>query len=488
MKKYETRVCIYFVAASMLGFAGCFAQAQTAAHPQLEKIVDEHAASYKQVSKQIWDYAELGYHENKSSALLQTQLKDAGFTVQAGVADEPTGFVASYGEGKPVIAILGEFDALPGLSQQPVTQRDPVVSGAAGHGCGHNLLGAGAALAAVSVKEYMAKNHVAGTLRYYGTPAEEGGSGKVYMVRDGLFKDVDVVLHWHPADRNSVNNGGALAVTSAKFTFHGIASHAAMAPDRGRSALDAVMLMGNGIEFMREHVPSNTRVHYVIDKGGVAPNVVPDLAEMDLMARSPSNATLNGIWDWINKIAQGAALMTGTTLEVRNIGSDANIIGNDALAADAQKNLEEVGGYTMNASQKEFALALQKTLPPDGAGSLDLTKEIQPLKPYDPNQPSASTDVGDVSWTVPTIGFGAATFVPGVAAHTWQAAASAGMSIGQDGMVIAAKALALTAADLFAQPQLVQAAKADFAKKLAGKSYQSPIPAGQKPILGYRGE
>ena len=476
------------VTASFLALPLSFATAQMNSRSQLEKIVDDHASNYKQVSKQIWDYAELGYHETRSSTLLQTQLRDAGFKMQSGVADEPTGFIASYGQGKPVIAILGEFDALPGLSQQTVAQRNPVVSGAAGHGCGHNLLGAGAALAAVSVKEYMAKNHIAGTLRFYGTPAEEGGSGKVYMVRDGLFKDVDVVLHWHPADRNSVNNGGALAVTSAKFTFHGVASHAAMAPDRGRSALDAVMLMGNGIEFMREHVPSNTRVHYVIDKGGVAPNVVPDLAEMDLMARSPSSATLNGIWDWINKIAQGAALMTDTKLEVRNIGSDANIIGNDALAADAQKNLEEVGGYTMNASQKEFALALQKTLPPDGALSLDLTREVQPLKPFDPNAPSASTDVGDVSWTVPTIGFGAATFVPGVAAHTWQAAASAGMSIGQDGMVIAAKALALTAADLFTKPQLVQAAKADFAKKLAGKTYQSPIPAGQKPILGYRGE
>ena len=487
MKKYGVRVPTYLVA-SALGLTSCFAQTQASAHPQMEKIVDEHAANYKQVSKQIWDYAELGYHENKSSTLLQTQLKDAGFTVKAGVADEPTGFVASYGQGKPVIAILGEFDALPGLSQQAEAQRDPVVSGAAGHGCGHNLLGAGAALAAVSVKEYMVKNHVAGTLRYYGTPAEEGGSGKVYMVRNGLFKDVDVVLHWHPSDRNSVNNGGALAVTSAKFTFHGVAAHAAMAPDRGRSALDAVMLMGNGIEFMREHVPSTTRVHYVISKGGVAPNVVPDLAEMDLMARSPSNATLNGIWEWINKIAQGAALMTGTTLEVKGVGSDANIIGNDALAADAQKNLEEVGGYTLSAQQKAFALELQKTLPAEGAQPLSLTEVVQPLKPYDPNQPSASTDVGDVSWAVPTIGFGAATFVPGVAAHTWQAAASAGMSIGQDGMVIAAKALALTAMDLFAEPQLVQAAKVDYEKRMTGKTYETAIPAGQKPQINYRGE
>jgi aminobenzoyl-glutamate utilization protein B len=460
--------------------------AQTADHKQLEKLVDDHAANWKQVSKQIWDYAELGYHENKSSTLLQEQLKAAGFTVQAGVADESTAFIASFGQGKPVIAILGEFDALPGLSQKTVPERDPVAAGAPGHACGHNLLGSGAALAAVAVKEYMAANHIAGTLRYYGTPAEEGGSGKVYMVRDGLFKDVDVVLHWHPADRNGVNNGGALAVISAKFTFHGIAAHAAMAPDRGRSALDAVMLMGNGIEFMREHVPSNTRIHYIVSKGGVAPNIVPDLAQMDLMARNPSNSTLTEIWDRILKISQGAALMTGTTVVVEGVGSDANIIGNDALAPVAQKNLEEVGGYTMTAEEKAFAVALQKTLGIDTVPSLDQTKEIEPLRPYDPNAPSASTDVGDVSWAVPTIGFGAATFVPGVAAHTWQAAASTGMSIGQDGMVIAAKALALTAADLFANPALVQAAKADFDRKLAGKTYYTAIPADQKPLIGYR--
>jgi len=476
--------------ASCLGLIAIAAQAQSTsqAHKQLEKLVDEHAANWKQVSKQIWDYAELGYHENKSSALLQAQLKDAGFTVESGVADEPTAFIASYGQGKPVIAILGEFDALPGLSQKPEPERDPVVAGAPGHGCGHNLLGSGAALAAVAVKEYMAEHHVAGTLRYYGTPAEEGGSGKVYMVRDGLFKDVDVVLHWHPADRNGVNNGGALAVISAKFTFHGIAAHAAMAPDRGRSALDAVMLMGNGIEFMREHVPSNTRVHYIISKGGVAPNIVPDLAQLDLMARHPSNAALSEIWERILNISKGAALMTGTTVEVEDIGSDANIIGNDALAPVAQRNLEEVGGYMMDAEQKRFAEALQKTMGIDTVPSLDQTQEIEPLRPYDPNAPSASTDVGDVSWAVPTIGFGAATFVPGVAAHTWQAAASAGMSIGQDGMVVASKALALTAVDLLTTPALVQAAKADFDKKLTGKKYQTAIPPGQKPLIDYRGK
>src|SRR5215472_1671526 len=328
------------VAVVALALSATAASAADAAHAQLMQLVDQNAAHWQQISKQIWDYAELGYHETKSSDLLQEQLKAAGFRVQAGVADEPTAFIASYGEGKPIVAILGEFDALPGLSQQPIPTRDPVKAGAPGHGCGHNLLGAGAALAAVSLKQYMQDHRIVGTLRYYGTPAEEGGSGKVYMVRDGAFKDVDVVLHWHPGDSNAVSNGGELAMVSAKFTFHGVAAHAAMAPARGRSALDAVMLMGNGVEFMREHVPSNTRIHYIISKGGVAPNVVPDLAQMDLIARSPFNTTLKDVWEWIQNIAKGATLLTGTTLEVSGIGSYANIVPNDPLATVAQKNLQ----------------------------------------------------------------------------------------------------------------------------------------------------
>jgi aminobenzoyl-glutamate utilization protein B len=246
------------------------------------------------------------------------------------------------------------------------------------------------------------------------------------------------------------------------------------------------MLMGNGIEFMREHVPSTTRIHYIITKGGVAPNVVPDLSQLFLMARNPSGQTLAGIWDRILKVSQGAALMTGTTVDIKIINADSNLIPNTPLAADAQKNLEEVGGWTMNADQKEFALKLQKNLGTETVPSLDLTSIIQPLAPPDAGAPAGSTDVGDISWNVPTIGFMTATFVPGVAAHTWQAAASTGMSIGQDGMVIASKALALTAVDLFTTPQLVQAAKADFGKQIAGKTYLSAIPAGQKPPLDYR--
>jgi aminobenzoyl-glutamate utilization protein B len=465
--------------------AAAFGQ-QPSQHQQIFELVDQHGAHFSATSKAIWQYAELGYHEEKSSALLQHELQEAGFRVQAPVADEPTAFVASYGQGEPVIGILGEFDALPGLSQADVPDRSPVVAGAPGHGCGHNLLGSGAALAAVALKEYMERNHVAGTLRLYGTPAEEGGDGKVYMIWAGLFRDVDVVLQWHPSGSNEVANGGMLAIDSARFLFHGVAAHAAMAPDRGRSALDAVMLMGNGVEFLREHIPSNSRIHYIITNGGAAPNIVPDTAELYLYARNPSSVVLGGVWNRILKIAQGAAMMTETTLEVRDIGGDANVLPNDALAKVAQRNLEEVGGFRYTAEEKHFAEELQKSLPPGGAGDLNSTALIQPLRRPDPNEPAASTDVGDVSWNVPTIGFGSATFVPGVVAHTWQAAACAGMSIGQRGMIIAAKALAITGADLFSDRQLVLDAKADFRRQLQGKAYESVIPAGQKPPLNYR--
>ena len=472
---------------ALLTCAGtCAAQADPADHAQLVKLVEAHSADYVATSRKIWEYAELGFLEQKSSALLQSDLKKAGFTIEAGVAGQPTAFVASYGQGKPVIGILGEFDALPGLSQDASPVRKPIVVGGSGHACGHNLLGSGSALAVVALKQYLEQHHLTGTLRYYGTPAEEGGGGKVFMVRAGLFKDVDAVLSWHPADRNQVANGGMLAMSEAYFTFYGVAAHAAFAPDRGRSALDAVMLMGTGVEFMREHVPSSTRIHYIIDHGGDAPNVVPAEAQLDLVARSPYLETLKGIWDRIDKIAQGAALMTGTTVKTEVIAAYANVLPNDALANLAQKDLEEVGGYRYTEAEKEFALKLQTSLPPGGATALESTEHVEALKPFDPNAPSASSDVGDVSWQVPTMAFTTATFVPGVVAHTWQAAATTGMSIGQNGMVIGAKTLALAGADLFTDPQLLAAAKADFDRETKNKTYASMIPADQAPRLDYR--
>ena len=461
----------------------CAAVAEPVRHQDILQLVDQRAAHFSATSKAIWDHPELGYHEEMSSGLLQRELASAGFRVQAGVAGEPTGFVASFGQGQPVIGIMGEFDALPGLSQAATPSRSPVVADGPGHACGHNLLGAGAALAAVALKEYMERNHVAGTLRYYGTPAEEGGDGKIYMIRAGLFRDADVILHWHPGDENYVFNGGMLAINSARFQFHGIAAHAAAGPERGRSALDAVMLMGNGLEFLREHIPSNSRVHYIITNGGAAPNVVPESAEMYLYARNPSAAVLNNVWSRILKVAQGAALMTETTLDVKELGGTTNVVANDVLAKVAQRNLEEVGGFAYTPEEKEFAAQVQKSLPPGGAKKLESTAAVVPLGA---RAGQASTDAGDVSWNVPTIGFRAATFVPGVVAHTWQAAATSGMSIGQKGMVVAAKALAITGADLFADAQLIADAKADFKKQLDGATYQSVIPEFQKPPLDYR--
>src|SRR5215813_10982376 len=307
--------------------------------------IDARRETYADIAKQIWAFAEVGYQEVKSSALLQQQLKAAGFTVRAGVADIPTAFVASVGSGKPVIAILGEFDALPGLSQEPTARRSAIVQDGAGHGCGHNLLGTGSLAAAVAVKEWLAAGHP-GTLRYYGTPAEEGGAGKVYMLRAGLFSDVDAVVSWHPADRNDASPTTNLANITGKFRFRGVAAHAAAAPEKGRSALDAVEAMDYMVNMMREQVPQETRIHYIITRGGAAPNVVPDFAEAYYYARHPNMPILDGIWERIVNAAKGAALGTGTTMELDITGAVYNVLPNTYLSGLMNTNLERVGGFT----------------------------------------------------------------------------------------------------------------------------------------------
>ena len=456
------------------------------AHTEVIRVVDENAPSFRDTSRQIWQFAESGFHEDKSSRLLQQQLKNAGFQVTAGVADMPTAFVASYGSGKPVIGILGEFDALPGLSQDAAPERRILLANAPGHACGHNLLGAGGALAAISIKQYLEKNKIPGTVRFYGAPAEEGGSGKVYLVRAGLFKDVDVVLHWHPGDVNAVMNGGTIAMISAKFQFHGQAAHASAAPDRGRSALDGLMIMDTSVEYLREHVPSSTRIHYIITKGGVAPNVVPDFAEGFLYARHPSMTELNGIFARVVKCAQAGALASETTMDYHIVNSDYDIIPNLPLAELIHKNLEQVGPPKYTPAEKEFAVKLMHQLPPGSKAELASAEKIAPLKEPDMTSATGSSDVGDISWVVPTIGVTTAAWAPGTPAHSWQAVACSGSSIGQNGMVVAAKVLAVTAQDLFTNPAIIQEAKDDLKKRLEGQSYHSNIPAGQKPPLDYR--
>jgi aminobenzoyl-glutamate utilization protein B len=447
--------------------------------------IEVKRARYADVAKKIWDFAEVGYQEQKSSALLQAELKEAGFDVKPGVADIPTAFVASYGAGKPVVAIIGEFDALPGLSQQAgAAARQPLVADAPGHGCGHNLLGTGALAAAVAVKDWMAGGHHGGTLRYYGTPAEEGGSGKVYMVRAGLFKDVDVAVSWHPGDSNVTDAGSTLANISAKFRFRGLAAHAAAAPEKGRSALDAVEAMDYMVNMMREHVPQETRIHYIITRGGAAPNIVPDFAEAFYYARQPDMRVLDAIWDRIVDAAKGAALGTGTTMEVEVIGAVYNVLPNQYLVGVMERNLEQVGGFKYTPEEQAFADQIRKTLVESPRTPLGAQERVDP--PQSGSIGSASTDLADVSWNVPTVSMNAATFVPGVPAHSWQATACAGGSIGMKGMIVAAKSMAMTAVDLLTDPSHIEKAKAEFDRSRGPNFVYKTRLADRKPALDYR--
>lgn len=447
------------------------------------RALDGRRDEYAGVAKQIWSFAEVGYREKQSSALLQAELRNAGFSVQAGVAAIPTAFVASWGSGKPVIGIIGEFDALPGLSQQAIPRRAPITNGGPGHGCGHHLFGTASTAAAIAVKEWLAANHKGGTIRFYGTPAEEGGSGKVYMVRAGLFDDVDAVVAWHPADRNGVSTVSNLANITAKFRFHGQSAHAAAAPDKGRSALDAVEAMDDMVNMLREHVPQETRIHYVITDGGKAPNVVPDFAEVYYYARNPDMRVLDGIWERIVNAAKGAALGTGTTMDMELVGAVYNVLPNDYLAGLQRRNLERVGGVTYTPEERAFAEEIRKTL---SEPMLPLGSEAM-IQPPRQEVSYASSDIGDVSWRVPTVQLSAATWVPGTPAHSWQAVAAGGGSIGAKGMMVAAKTMALTAIELFSDSSHVRRAREEFERRRGpGFVYRSRLTR-EAPALYYRG-
>lgn len=438
---------------------------------------------YKQVALQIWGYAELGYKEFQSSALHQKTLTDNGFSIRAGVAGIPTAFVATYGSGQPVIGILAEFDALPGLSQDSTPEKKSLDK-AAGHACGHHLFGTASVAAAVELKKIMEQYHLSGTIQLFGTPAEENGAGKIYMVRDGLFKDVDVVIHWHPADNNTVYYTTSLAMIAAKFRFHGLAAHAAMAPDKGRSALDAVEGMDYMVNMMREHIPSDARIHYVITDGGKAPNVVPDYAESYYLVRDYNMNVAREIFDRVVKAAQGAALGTGTTLDYELLEAYYNVLPNRVLSVAMQKDLEKVGGVEYTPAETEFAKKIQATFAYK-APPVETVQKVAPL-PTNIVQDPHSTDVGDVSWNVPTIGLDAATWAPGTLPHCWQAVACGGTNLGIKGMMVAAKTMTLMGIDLLTQPSLVAAAKEEFEKDRGPDFKYVPLLGGRQPALDYR--
>ncbi|MGL6269537.1 MAG: amidohydrolase, partial [Chitinophagaceae bacterium] len=431
----------------------------------------------------IWNYSEVGYKEEKSSALLKDLLTKEGFTVESGVAGIPTAFVASFGSGSPVIGILAEYDALPGLSQQAIPEKMTAEGRQSGHGCGHHLFGTASVAAGIELKNQMIKNGWKGTIKVYGCPAEEGGSGKVYMVREGLFKGVDIVMHWHPGDENRVWMDGALANKSAKFRFYGISAHAAGAPERGRSALDAVEAMNNMVNMMREHIPSSARIHYVITSGGKAPNVVPDYAEVYYYSRHPKKDDVVQIFDRLVKAAEGAALGTETTMKYEIIGGTHDLLLNKTLNTAFNQNLILSGGFGYTPEEIAFAKKIQSTLN-FTTPSYEEASKIQAMVVPENSSPG-STDVGDVSYVVPTAGFGTATWVPGTPAHSWQAVACGGTEIGIKGMMMAAKTLTNMGIDLLNTPALIESAKKEFIQAKGDYQYKALL-GDRKPALNYR--
>ncbi len=462
--------------ALLIPLAGAAAEYDTQAF--LDARFDETA----RLARALWEYAEVGYQEERSSALLQAALAAEGFDVQAGVAGMPTAFVASYGGSGPVIAILAEFDALPGINQDAVPRRSPIEGKGAGQACGHNLFGAGSVSAAIAIRHWLEETGSPGTVRLYGTPAEEGGSGKVYMVRDGLFDDVDIALHWHADDENSAAARTSLANRSAKFRFYGVSAHAAGAPEKARSALDGVETFNFMINLMREHVPQETRIHYVITAGGLAPNVVPDYAEVFYYLRHPSAEKVTELWTRLEQAALGAAQGTGTRVEWEIIHGNHPLLVNETLARMMDQTLRRVGGIEYTVAERAFAQELYATLndPENALGS-----EAR-IKPYELNLGYGSTDVGDVSIAVPTVGVRIAGFVPGTAGHSWQAVAASGMSIGFKGAHNAAKTLALAGIELLGNEDLRAAAAREHAEKLGDDFHYEALLGDRPPPLDYR--
>ena len=481
------------IAVLLLGSVSVIAQKKNNLDPAIQQInanketalaaLNNAYEADKKTALQIWEFAEVGYKEIKSAALHIQNLKAAGFTVETGVAEIPTAFVASYGSGSPVIGILAEYDALPGLSQTASTEKNPIAGKNAGHGCGHHLFGTASVSAGIAIKDLMVAGKLKGTIKVYGCPAEEGGSGKVFMVRAGLFNGVDAMIHWHPDDVNAITTTSALANKSAKFKFYGISAHAAAQPEQGRSSLDAVEAMDNMVNMMREHVPQETRIHYIITSGGKAPNVVPDFAEAYYYVRHPKRKDVVEIFDRVVKAAEGAAIGTGTTMKYDIIGGTHDLLINKTLAEAMQTNLEKVGGVIYTEAELNFA----KKIEPSFIGTkvdVATAATVKPLS-YINEGNSGSTDVGDVSYALPTVGLRAATWVPGTPAHSWQAVAVGGTEIGTKGMLVASKTMALTAIDLMSNPVLLAKAIEEFKQSKGDYKYKA-ILGDIKPALNYR--
>ena len=441
--------------------------------------IEKHKSELTDLSDQIWRFAETALRETRSSKALEDYAEKQGFEVKRGVAGMPTAFVASYGQGRPIIGILGEYDALPGISQKAQPVKEALEAGSAGHGCGHNLFGAASLGAAVAIKELMAAGKLKGTIRFYGTPAEESVGGKIYMAREGLFNDLDVCMAWHPEDKTRADVDSSQAIVDFIVEFKGKAAHAAADPWNGRSAVAALEFFTTGINRMREFVRPTVRMHYVIQKGGDVPNVVPEYARVWCWLRDSKRTGVEQLLARAKKIAEGAALMAGVEYKLTVQSGNYELLVNETGAKLIHANLAWLGPIQYTTEEQQFAKSIQHAT---GVEEKGLSGEIQPLLPPKPDPEGGSTDVGDVSWIVPTLHLSVTTAPEGAPWHAWPVVACGGMSIGHKGLVQAAKALAATMVDLFEDDKAREAIRAEFKAKSKGEVYKPYVPDGPPPL------
>jgi len=451
--------------------------APSAAKAAVISSVDRHRPELVSLSDQIWAFAEIALREHRSAKLLADYAEKQGFRVERGIAGMPTAFLASYGNGRPVIGIMGEYDALPGLSQKAQPSKEPLVAGAGGHGCGHNMFGAASLGAALAIREQIQSGALKGTIRFYGTPAEEDIGGKTYMARDGVFNDVDVMLTWHPGDETQADTDSSQAMVDLAIEFHGRAAHAANDPWNGRSAVDALEVFTHGVNLMREHIKPTSRLHYTIANGGDVPNVVPEYAKVWLWARDWERAEVERLLARIRKLAEGAAIMTETTSTVRVQAGSWEVLPNLAGARLLDANLRWLGPVSYSAEEQAFARAIQRAT---GVPETGMDTGIQPLENQE--QEGGSTDVGDVSWVVPTLTLTVATSPAEAPWHAWPVVATGGMSIGHKGLTRAAKVLAATMVDLYERPDALAAVRADFEAGRGDVVFKAYLPDGPPPV------
>lgn len=441
--------------------------------------VEKHKANLIEISDGIWEQAETAFEEHKSSKLLADYAEEQGFQVERGVAGIPTAFVATYGAGRPVISVLGEFDALPGLSQDTLPNKSPLEEGAPGHGCGHNVFGAGSLGAAIAIKEQIENGKLKGTVKFIGTPSEEKFFGKIWMVREGIWDDVDVNISWHPSSKIQADVQSSLALVDFKIEFFGQAAHASSDPWNGRSASDALELYTTGVNYYREHVKPTVRMHYHIQDGGQVVNVVPDYSRLWMRVRDTKRSGMMPVYERLMEMAQGAAIMADVDYKVSLISGIYETLVNREGGKIMQKNLELLGPIEYTNAEIEFGKQIQEAT---GKEQVGMDSSINPLEETKENPGGGSTDVGDVSWNVPNINLSATIAPKGTPWHSWAVVACGGMSIGHKGLTYSSKAMAMTMADLFENPKLVEKVKAEYKERKGDEVYKPIIPDGPPPI------